>query len=74
MEVGESFFEAFQISADIPVGTLLFQTGYLTIKKYDPESELYTLAYPNREVKKSMLEYLLGAFAKLEPGLGSKPV
>ncbi len=74
MEVGESFFEAFQISKDIPVGTLLFQTGYLTIKKYDPKSELYTLAYPNREVKKSMLEHLLGAFAKLEPGLGSKPV
>ena len=74
MEVGESFFEAFQISKDIPIGTLLFQTGYLTIKEYDPESELYTLAYPNREVKKSMLEHLLGAFAKLEPGLGDKPV
>ncbi len=74
MKVGEAFFEAFQIDNDIPVGTLLFQTGYLTIKEYDPESELYTLAYPNREVKKSMLEHLLGAFAKLEPGLGSKPV
>ena len=74
MEVGESFFEAFQISKDIPTGALLFQTGYLTVKKYDSKTRLYTLGYPNREVKESMLEYLLGAFAKLEPGLGSKPV
>ncbi len=74
MEVGESFFETFQISKDIPTGALLFQTGYLTVKKYDLKTRLYTLGYPNREVKESMLEYLLGAFAKLEPGLGSKPV
>ena len=74
VEVGEAFFEAFQINKDIPIGALLFQTGYLTVKKYDPKTRLYTLGYPNREVKESMLEYLLGAFAKLEPGLGSKPV
>ncbi len=74
VKVGDAFFEAFQINNDISVGTLLFQTGYLTIKEYDPETELYTLAFPNREVKKSMLEHLLGAFAKLEPGFGSKPV
>ncbi|HHJ51446.1 MAG TPA: AAA family ATPase, partial [Phaeodactylibacter sp.] len=74
VKVGDAFFEAFQIDNDISVGTLLFQTGYLTIKEYDAESELYTLAFPNREVKKSMLEHLLGAFAKLEPGFGNEPV
>ena len=74
LKVGEAFFEAFQISKDIPTGALLFQTGYLTVKKYDSKTRLYTLGYPNREVKESMLEYLLGAFAKLEPGFGNEPV
>ncbi len=73
-EVGGSFFESFQIGKDMPVGALLFQTGYLTIKKYDPKTRLYTLGYPNQEVKESMLEHLLGAFARWEPGMGSKPV
>ncbi len=71
MVVGEAFFDSFQIERDIPLATLLFQTGYLTIKKYDPWSQLYTLGYPNREVKESMLEYLLSAFSDFEPGFGT---
>ena len=38
---------------------LFFQTGYLTIKDYDFEEELYTLGLPNEEVKTGFLEYLL---------------
>ena len=38
---------------------LLFQAGYLTIKDYDRESEVYTLSYPNNEVRVSMLEVLM---------------
>ena len=30
---------------------LLFQSGYLTIKDYEPESQMYTLAIPNQEVR-----------------------
>ena len=30
---------------------LLYQSGYITIKNYDPETELYTLALPNKEVR-----------------------
>ncbi|MCB0648324.1 MAG: hypothetical protein KDC49_16755 [Saprospiraceae bacterium] len=40
----------------------LFQTGYLTFKSYDEESGIYTLKYPNLEVKKSYLEVLLDAY------------
>ena len=29
---------------------LLFQSGYLTIKSYDPNSEFYQLSFPNEEV------------------------
>lgn len=34
---------------------LLFQTGYLTLKGYDSESMMYTLDYPNFEVKNAFL-------------------
>jgi len=73
-KVGQVFFDSFYIERDLPLGTLLFQTGYLTIKNYDPVSRLYTLGYPNMEVKESFLEYLLSAFSKFEPGFGSVKV
>ncbi len=38
---------------------LLYQAGYLTIKDYDRESDVYTLSYPNSEVRVSMLEVLM---------------
>jgi len=33
---------------------LLYQSGYLTIKDYDREGEIYTLAIPNQEVRDSL--------------------
>ncbi|MEZ4988295.1 MAG: AAA family ATPase [Saprospiraceae bacterium] len=39
--------------------SVLFQTGYLTITKYVPEDLLYTLDYPNMEVKHSLEQLLL---------------
>jgi hypothetical protein len=41
---------------------LMFQTGYLTIKAYDAEDGLYTLGYPNDEVRKSYLGFLANAY------------
>ncbi|MBR4839070.1 MAG: ATP-binding protein [Paludibacteraceae bacterium] len=38
---------------------LLYQAGYLTIKSYDKESKVYTLSYPNSEVRVSMLEVMM---------------
>ncbi len=40
-------------------GPLMFQTGYLTIKHYDPESELYELSFPNNEVRIGFSKNLL---------------
>ena len=37
---------------------LLYQSGYLTIKSYNPAFQTYTLGYPNREVKIGMLKSL----------------
>ncbi|SEO17531.1 PD-(D/E)XK nuclease superfamily protein [bacterium A37T11] len=43
--------------------TLMFQTGYLTIKDYNAAASLYTLDFPNEEVRESMRVYLLSAYS-----------
>lgn len=48
--VDEALLSAFDIDT-LPLITLLFQTGYLTIKNYDSQLRLYTLDYPNEEVR-----------------------
>lgn len=49
--------------------TLLYQTGYLTIKDYDKESKLYTLGYPNREVEDSFM----GSLSEFYTPIDKKP-
>jgi ATP-dependent exoDNAse (exonuclease V) beta subunit len=44
---------------------LLFQTGYLTIKGYNRDTQLYRLSYPNYEVEHAFLHYLLEAFSQV---------
>lgn len=39
--------------------SLFYQTGYLTLKDYDAEDELFTLGFPNREVERGFLRSLL---------------
>lgn len=50
----------------IQVIPLLFQTGYLTIKEYNPELQTYRLGYPNLEVKLSFLMHMASNFAQLD--------
>ncbi len=38
---------------------LLYQSGYITIKGYDPETELYTLDIPNKEIRVGLYRCLL---------------
>lgn len=38
---------------------MIYQSGYLTIKGYDKEFKLYTLAFPNDEVQYSFLKFLV---------------
>ena len=44
--------------------TIMFQTGYLTVKAYDAEVRLYTLDFPNREVRESTQIFLLSAYSQ----------
>ncbi|SEA46940.1 PD-(D/E)XK nuclease superfamily protein [Arachidicoccus rhizosphaerae] len=43
-------------------GSLLFQTGYLTIKNISSDDQIYELGCPNREVKASLLDGLLSLY------------
>lgn len=61
IEVGQAAFDSFDVE-HIDSYSLLFQTGYLTIKQVDPFG-LYVLDFPNREVKDSMLQYLIAGFS-----------
>lgn len=44
---------------------LLYQSGYLTIKGYDRDSQLYTLAIPNQEVRIGYIDGLLPVYTGL---------
>ena len=47
---------------------LLYQSGYLTIKDYDTESDVYTLCIPNKEVRVGFTQGLLPMYVGIEGG------
>jgi len=63
LEVGEEILESFDIE-NLSLETVMFQSGYLTIKKqeYFGSNLIYTLAFPNLEVKKSFNDYILNNY------------
>ena len=50
---------------------LLYQSGYLTIKHYDPMIDLYTLGYPNEEVRTGMVRSLAANYLTPAEGTNS---
>jgi len=62
VEANDTILSNFDIENIYPL-TLLFQTGYLTIKKHT--GRFYVLSYPNLEVKYSLLENILTDYTKL---------
>ena len=70
LEVPELAFSAYEIES-LDLIPLLFQTGYLTITDFrqDAFGEIYTLSYPNAEVRRSFLAYLLSAYNQIEVAL-----
>lgn len=59
----ESVLRSYRTESKDPI-PLFYQAGYLTICNYDPEFRIYTLKFPNNEVKfgflDSLLPYVLG--------------
>jgi hypothetical protein len=52
-----------QSTNPIPV---IYQSGYLTIKGYDPVYELYRLGIPNKEVEVGFYKYLLPNYTSVD--------
>lgn len=67
LQVVESAFSIYDLQR-LAIVPLLFQTGYLTIKGYDKERQLFTLSYPNYEVRNAFLSNVLDSFSNLEQG------
>jgi len=58
IEVKSSAFTEYRADANNPI-PMIYQSGYLTVKDYDKEYDLYTLGFPNEEVRYGFLEYLI---------------
>ncbi|MDE5814473.1 MAG: ATP-binding protein [Muribaculaceae bacterium] len=69
----ETTLHGFDLRNSSPLA-LLFQTGYLTIKNYDRETQLFTLGVPNREVSDSLFKELLPYYVKVKSGGDSETV
>jgi len=50
--------------ANIPLTTLLFQSGYMTIRGYNKDTQSYSLEMPNYEVRDSLLKCIMAAMTK----------
>lgn len=62
-----SFDQLSNISAlSVDPKALFYQTGYLTIKDYDPEFDSFTLGFPNREVESGFMDNLLQIYTHNE--------
>jgi hypothetical protein len=48
---------------------LLYQSGYITIKDYDRETDSYILSIPNKEVRVGLIDGLIPAYIGLDSGL-----
>jgi hypothetical protein len=52
----------------LPLNTILYQTGYLTIKEYNKNTENFIVIYPNIEVKEALLQRVLVWLSTVQKG------
>ncbi len=58
VEVLASAFSEYRAETNNPL-PMIYQSGYLTIKGYDKEVDLYALRFPNDEVRYGFLNFLV---------------
>ena len=56
--VTEDILNSIDVASTNPV-PVIYQSGYLTIKDYDPEFHTYRLGFPNEEVENGFFRFLL---------------
>ena len=64
-EASEEQLSSIHVDTIDPI-PVLYQSGYLTIKDFDEEFRLYTLNYPNEEVKNGFVNFLLPFYTKVQ--------
>ena len=69
IEVKSTDFEEYRADINNPV-PMIYQSGYLTIKGYDQEVDLYTLGFPNKEVRYGFIEFLMPYYTAVNDGSG----
>lgn len=57
-QVTADFLNSIDSIGESPI-PIIYQSGYLTIKDYDREFQLYTLGFPNEEVEEGFNNYLM---------------
>ena len=65
VETDEDTLNSVDSSSTNPI-PVIYQSGYLTIKGYDPRFRVYRLGFPNKEVEEGFMEYLLPFYANVD--------
>ncbi len=63
-EATATTLDSIQLTVDNPI-PVFYQSGYLTIKDYDRELRLYTLDFPNEEVKEGFVNFLIPMYTSV---------
>lgn len=64
IEASEETLNSIDANSTNPI-PVIYQSGYLTIKDYDPEFRMYTLGFPNEEVEEGFTKFLLPCYTSL---------
>ena len=65
IEIDGKMLESIDTTSHNPI-PVIYQSGYLTIKGYDKVFETYILGYPNKEVEKGFINFILPFYATLK--------
>ena len=58
LPIGIQTFSEYRAESKNPI-PLIYQSGYLTIKEFDRRFGIYTLGFPNDEVRYGFLNFLI---------------
>lgn len=73
MEAGKDDFDA-ATETMTTIMPLLYQSGYFTIKDYDEDTELYTLALPNKKIRVGLYRSLLPHYLASKTVMGNTTI
>ncbi len=64
-EATEDVLSSVSTASTAPIA-VIYQSGYLTIKDFDPKFRIYTLGFPNEEVEAGFMRFLLPMYTSVK--------